>query len=76
VVWQRTENFWRTQCEQGLQILAKHVDSIEYFICSTFLLQSNLRVGQKYMASWRFFLLKVSSADQIEHLAEILFGAK
>ncbi len=23
-----------------------------------------------------FFLLEVSSADQIEHLAEILFGAK
>jgi hypothetical protein len=26
------------------------------------------------MASWRFFFLEVSSADQIEHLAEILFG--
>ncbi len=28
------------------------------------------------MASWRFFFLEVSSTDQIEHLAEILFGVE
>jgi len=44
------------------------------FVCSTFLLRSTSRIGQKYMASMRFFLLEISSADQIEHLAEILFG--
>jgi hypothetical protein len=26
------------------------------------------------MASMRFFLLEISSADQIKHLAEVLFG--
>ncbi len=28
------------------------------FVCSTFLLRSNLRVGQNYMASWSFFFSK------------------
>jgi hypothetical protein len=28
------------------------------FVCSTFLLQNNSRVRQKYMASWRFFFSK------------------
>jgi hypothetical protein len=45
------------------------------FVCSTFLLWSNSRVGQKYMASWRFFFLEVSSANQIEHLAEICLAS-